>query len=127
MNEKKLLLVEDDESTIYTVERCLEELPFTLKLDICRSGESAVEGCKETAYSLILMDIRLGGMNGIETTRIIRQLPFGKTCPIIAFTANSREYPKEVCCGVGMSDLIDKPFDVDEFLEIVTSYLGEAP
>ena len=73
------------------------------------------------------MDIRLPGMDGIETTRKIRELPSGSECAIIAFTANSREYPKEVCCGVGMNDLIDKPFDVDQFLEIVTSYLGGNP
>ncbi|MBF0197963.1 MAG: response regulator [Planctomycetes bacterium] len=126
-NQFRLLLVEDDEGTVYSVKRCLSLLEPSIHLSLAVEGREAVSLCKEQDYNLILMDLRLPGMDGIEATKEIRKQSKNQQSPIIAFTANSREYPREFCLGVGMNDLIDKPFDVDELLELIQNYIDTSP
>ncbi len=122
----KVLLVEDDPGTVYSVKRCLEISEISIDLCIAENGQQGVDLCKATNFHLILMDIRLPVLDGISATKAIRALNAYKTIPIIAFTANSKEYPKEICTNSGMNDLISKPFDIDEFIEMLSGYLNQS-
>ena len=123
---RSILLAEDDEGTIYSVSRCLEIAPTNWNLTIAHNGEEALEYCKKTGegthFDILLMDLHMPLMNGLESCSHIRKLPPYTHIPIIAFTANSRDYPWEECQAAGMNDMITKPFDIDELLEIIETH-----
>ena len=120
---KKLLLAEDDEGTIYSVERVLELCESSLVMVVAKDGQQTIDLCKNGMFNLVLMDIRMPKVDGIEATKKIRQLKGWEKVPIIAFTANEKDYPRSFCLGVGMNDLLSKPFDIDELAELIDSYL----
>lgn len=121
--KRKILLAEDDDGTIYSVGRVLEYCQVPIDMSVAKDGEEAVNICKKNTFDLVLMDIRMPKVDGIEATKLIRKLQGWKDIPIIAFTANSKDYPRSFCLGVGMNDLISKPFDIDELAELIDSYL----
>jgi PAS domain S-box-containing protein len=116
-NLPDILLVEDDLSNAGVIEYLLNDI---CNLDIVRSGEDALKKAKEKYYSVILMDIDLGrGMNGIETTKHIREFKEYKNTPIIAVTALAMKGQKEFFLEQGCSHYISKPFDSKVFLQLI--------
>jgi CheY-like chemotaxis protein len=76
-------------------------------VDIAENGQIAVDKFKKSEYDVILMDIQMPVMNGIEATQAIRE--FSKI-PIIALTANASRQEAERCIGAGCDDYLAKPF-----------------
>lgn len=85
------------------------------------NGELAVEAVKNNAVDIVLMDIQMPVMNGIEATKLIRES--GNNVPIIALTAEALKGEREKCIALGMDDYITKPFKEDEFLKIIDRLL----
>ncbi len=121
-NGLKVLLVEDNDinrlyaSTILRKWNCI--------CDEAENGEIALELLRKNAYDLILMDVHMPVMDGLEATRIIRKsfpLP-KKNIPIIAFTANAIKGEKENYIDIGMNDYISKPFIPDELHSLISKY-----
>ncbi len=109
----RILLVEDD---LINREVALELLGDTeLSVDSAENGEVAVRMANATPYDLILMDMQMPVMDGLEATRQIRRLEAGREIPIIAMTANAFSDDKDRCFEAGMSDFIAKPIE-PEFL-----------
>jgi two-component system sensor histidine kinase/response regulator len=75
-------------------------------------------------YALILMDMQMPRMGGIEATRQIRGLAAGGSIPIIAMTANAFSEDRERCLAAGMNDFIAKPIDPDRFYGTLLKWLG---
>ena len=73
---------------------------------------------------MILMDMQMPVMDGLEATRKIRQLPEGKDIPILAMTANAFAEDKQRCFEAGMSDFLVKPFDPDTLFATLLRSLG---
>ncbi len=119
----RLLLAEDNEINTLLAVTILQEAGYDV--DCVVNGEEAVEAVKRSAFDLILMDMQMPRMDGLQAARLIRQLdgPSGAT-PIIAMTANAMRKDQDACMAAGMNDFISKPIDAEAFLAVVARFMG---
>jgi two-component system sensor histidine kinase/response regulator len=103
----RLLLVEDDPFSQEVALIMLEDFGWTLEL--AGNGREAVEQASAHAYDLILMDMQMPIMGGVEASKLIRQLPQGQAVPIVAMTGNAFDEDRQACLAAGMNDFIIKP------------------
>jgi CheY-like chemotaxis protein len=116
MQERKqmlnILLVEDNELNQKFAIAVIRKLGH--QVDLAENGLICLEKFKEKKYDIILMDIQMPEMNGIEATKAIRQIEAleaeGKHIPIIAVTAFALEQDRKNCAEAGMDDFLAKPF-----------------
>ena len=121
----RLLLVEDNEINRIVA---LEMLTgANLRADTAGNGAEAVDRAAAQRYDLILMDVQMPVMGGIEATRQIRMLPGYAKVPIIAMTANAFEESRENCLAAGMSDFMVKPVVPEIFFATLLKWLPQAP
>ena len=115
----KLLLVEDNLLNQKLI--CLTLGKYGFNIDLAENGAKALSMIKDNHYDLILMDIMMPVMDGLETTRIIRESEKNsdKHTPIIELTANTLDSDRQRCIANGMDEYLVKPFDVSEFLRIL--------
>ena len=113
-----ILLVEDHFLNQIATKKVLNSWSDLVNVDIAQNGEEGVARFIENDYDLILMDIQMPIMNGIEAADHIRQR---SSIPIIALTANSSKQEQERCVEVGMNDYLTKPFKPQE---LYTKILG---
>jgi CheY-like chemotaxis protein len=103
----KILLVEDHILNQIATKKVLIHWSEFVTVDIAENGLIAVEKYREHGYDLILMDIQMPVMNGIDAARRIRET---SDVPIIALTANSTKQEQDKCFATGMNDYLSKPF-----------------
>jgi signal transduction histidine kinase/CBS domain-containing protein/CheY-like chemotaxis protein/HPt (histidine-containing phosphotransfer) domain-containing protein len=108
---RRLLLVEDNAINQEVALALLHDLG--LNVEVADNGQVAVEMARRTAYDLILMDIQMPVMNGLEAARAIHALPGRRELPILAMTANAFEADRQDCLRAGLCDHIAKPVDPD--------------
>ncbi|TXK50522.1 PAS domain S-box protein [Pontibacter qinzhouensis] len=123
-----VLLAEDNEVNVFLARSIMEEWGATV--DVALNGVKAVEMAKEHYYDVILMDIQMPELNGLDATQLIRLLPDQKKAnvPIIALTANVIKGDAEKYIDAGMNDYVSKPFQEEElFLKIKAALPADAP
>lgn len=124
MSQKSLhlLLVEDVEIAQKIASMALENLGFTV--DVAASGETALDMFQQNQYDFIFMDIGLPGMDGLDTTRAIRQIEQpGMHVPIVALTANYDTSHKPMCLDSGMDEFLSKPLTKDKAQEMINKLI----
>jgi PAS domain S-box-containing protein len=124
VQHKDVLLVEDYEPNVMVTRTLLENLGCSY--DIARNGFEAMRYFVYGKYRIILMDVQMNELDGIEATRRIRRIESEKGLvytPIIAMTAHVREQDKEKCLKAGMDDFVSKPFEFDALSKKLTYYL----
>ena len=134
-SKKPILLVEDDEVDVMTVKRSLKDLKVSNRLDVSRNGEEAVEFLNEPRNDfpcLILLDINMPRMNGIEFLKIIKQDDRLKRIPVVVLTSSREERDKMDSFGLGIAGYMVKPADYQKFVEVIRAIdfywtLSESP
>ena len=93
------------------------------RIDVVDDGALAVEALRKTDYDLVLMDVQMPGVGGLEATRRIRRLPTSRAgVPVIAITANAMAGDEERCREAGMNDYVTKPIDSARLLSKVVEW-----
>lgn len=120
------VLIVDDNKINLKVTECLLK-PLQMKIDTAVSGREAIEMVKSKKYDLIFMDHMMPEMDGVETTKHIRQLDveYAKTIPIVALTANMEEGLREQLLEQGMNDFLTKPIDLQKICDIIKKWLSK--
>ncbi len=120
---RKVLVVEDIIINQHIVIQYLTDIG--LAADTAASGEKALEMVTQNTYDLILMDVSLPGIDGIETTRSIREMdePPVRNIPIIAMTAHAIEGFREQFNEAGMNAFIRKPIDIEQFYRTIAEFI----
>ncbi|WP_282030702.1 ATP-binding protein [Winogradskyella eximia] len=111
LSNVKILIVEDNKINQMITKKILNKMD--LYCDVVDNGEAAVEKVKEVAYDVVLMDIHMPGISGLEATKIIRT--FDKELTIFALTAVTLEDKMHEFGEAGFDDIISKPFKQDDF------------
>ncbi|OYT89569.1 MAG: hybrid sensor histidine kinase/response regulator [Burkholderiales bacterium PBB6] len=118
----RVLLVEDNPLNREVSAELLEALG--LVPDLAGDGVEAVELARHSHYDLILMDVQMPTMDGLEATRQVRKLPGHAHTPIVAMTANAFQDDRDRCREAGMDDFIAKPVDPMDLEAALRRWLG---
>jgi len=111
LSKIKILVVEDNKINQMITKKILNKM--NLECDVVDNGEDAVEHVKENKYGVVLMDIHMPGISGLEATKIIRT--FNKELTIFALTAVTLEDKMHEFDEAGFNDIISKPFKQEDF------------
>ena len=98
-----------------------------LVTETAADGRAAVRMAAESSYTLILMDVQMPDINGLEATRTIRKLPGWESRPIIAMTANAFSEDRRACREAGMDDFLSKPVQPGKLYETLLTWLEKDP
>jgi CheY-like chemotaxis protein len=111
----RILLAEDNQVNQKLALRMLEQMGY--RADVASNGIEVVESIERQIYDVVLMDVQMPEMDGLDATRDIRQLTKVIQPHIIAMTANAMDGDREACLAAGMNDYISKPIRVNELVE----------
>ena len=120
-NSPLILLAEDNEANILTISSYLEAKAY--RVIVAKDGVEAIAIAKEHSPNLILMDIQMPVMDGLEAIAQIRRDPSLADLPIIALTALAMEGDRDRCLGVGANEYISKPIKLKQLAVLIQELL----
>jgi CheY-like chemotaxis protein len=114
----RILLVDDNAVNQVVASRLLAQMGY--QADLAGNGLEAVEAVERQPYDLVLMDVQMPELDGLEATRrIVERVPLEQRPWIVAMTANAMDGDREACLAAGMKGYISKPIRVDELVGAV--------
>lgn len=116
-----ILLTEDNLTNQKVARKMLEKTNACVT--VANNGQEAIDALSLRTFDLILMDVQMPVMDGLEATRKIRQLPLLHHTPIIALTANASKADRENCLDAGMDDYLTKPIRKETLYNMLSRYL----
>ena len=120
-NGPRILAVEDNAVGLRVLRHMLQRRNFQV---VCAtSGQEAIDAARTNRVDLILMDLQMPDMNGLEASTAIRALPGYADTPILALTANYSDQTREECLAHGMQAFLSKPVDAQELWSTVSRYV----
>lgn len=123
--DRRLLIVDDERMNREVILGMLEAL--SVRCDVAETGAAGVDFATLNQYDLILMDVHMPVMDGLEATRRIRQAGPNKATPIVALTGDAVTDVREQCREAGMTDYVAKPFRMEPFTAMVRRWLNTEP
>jgi hypothetical protein len=117
----RVLLAEDEPTNREVARIFLEDVG--LQVDLAENGLEAYLLAERNDYALILMDMQMPVLDGIEATKSIRQIENRADTPILALTANAFNEDREKCLAAGMNDFIAKPFEPDVLFAMLLKWM----
>ncbi|SEC56407.1 PAS domain-containing hybrid sensor histidine kinase/response regulator [Paenibacillus sp. GP183] len=119
-----ILVAEDNEINQIVLVKILQKHGY--RADVVESGDQVLEAVRKKSYDLILMDVNMPILDGVQTTQQIRKLlPFADQPKIVAVTANAFKSDKDHYLAIGMDDYISKPIQREELLRILKNVEGK--
>lgn len=121
-SKKPILLIEDDLIDRMTVERALKEIRVTNRLDSVGNGEEALDFLRDPTNEkpgIILLDLNMPKMNGIDFLKVAKQDPALKRIPVIVLTTSKDERDRVDSFNLGVAGYMLKPVDYMQFVEVV--------
>jgi DNA-binding response OmpR family regulator len=123
MNSKKILVVDDEVDLVKTIRFSLETEGY--KVMTSHNGEDALNQARKENPDLILLDLMLPKLDGYKVCRLLKFDERYKHIPILMLTAKTQEKDKVLGMETGADEYITKPFDMDELMEKIKSYLSK--
>ena len=121
-SRKPILLVEDDRVDVMTVRRALKEIKVTNRLDVAGNGEEALAHLRDPhneSPCVILLDLNMPRMNGIEFLRVAKQDEALKKIPVVVLTTSRDEQDRLDSFDLGVAGYMIKPVDYAQFVEVI--------
>jgi PAS domain S-box-containing protein len=123
----RVLLVEDNPTNQLVTMSILDKLGY--EADIAENGIEAIKALETSSFDLVLMDVQMPEMDGIEATSRIRKAAnvCDRNIPIVAMTAHAMKGDRERCLGAGMNEYLAKPFSAQSLAEVIERLLKSGP
>ena len=125
MSKLRILYVEDHEGNIFMLKKRLERDGYDI--DVAKDGQEGVMMAGNIKPSVILMDLNLPIMDGLEATRRLKAAPETRDIPIIALSAYARYDDREKALAAGCDDYYSKPIDFNQLRERIFQLTGQGP
>jgi CheY-like chemotaxis protein len=119
---KPMLLIEDDQVDAMTVRRALKELHVSNRVEHVENGEEALAYLRDSARKrpcLILLDLNMPVMNGIEFLQVVKTEPELKRTPVVVLTTSDEQKDKVESFELGVAGYMRKPVDYQQFVDII--------
>ncbi|HZX29573.1 MAG TPA: response regulator, partial [Telluria sp.] len=121
----RILLVEDNAMNQQVAGELLADAG--MRVDVAGNGREALARVEQSEYDLILMDMQMPEMDGLEATRAIHALPEREHVPIVAMTANAMAADRKACLAAGMVDFVAKPVEPAELYAALARWIAPRP
>lgn len=120
--KRPILLVEDDDVDVMTVKRALKEIHVTNRVEVAKNGEEALEYLRDHIKEepcIILLDINMPRMNGIEFLKVAKQDDLLKMIPVVVLTTSREEQDKVESFKLSVAGYMVKPVDYQQFVDVM--------
>jgi CheY-like chemotaxis protein len=121
LSGRRVLIVDDDIRNIFALSSVLED--YGMDIRTADTGREAIDLARKGDLDIILMDIMMPEMDGLETTKEIRKMPNCKDLPIVAVTAKAMKGDRERCIEAGAWDYLSKPVDREQLVTVLKAWL----